>query len=131
MKRGRQGEGGGKKRKYQSVKALDDKILEYFQVVREQTDPTYQIPTISGLALHLGFLSSKALYDYEQTPKYGESIKKARLLIEKAIEHRLVGGKPPIGLIFALKNRFGWRDTQAMDITSNGETLGVVQLPQR
>lgn len=127
MKIGRQGDGGGHKRRFETVKALEDKIDAYFKHAQTQE----KLPTIAGIAHYLGFLAVGTLYDYEQTPKYGNSIKKARLRIEEMLEERLISGKPPIGLIFALKNRFKWQDKQDLDITSGGETLGVVQLPTR
>lgn len=127
MKIGKQGEGGGRKRKFETVKALDAAIEAYFK----DAESREKIPNLSAMALALGFTSSKALYDYEQTPKYGASIKKARFRLESILEERLIAGKPPIGLIFALKNRFGWQDKKDLDITSGGETLGVIALPQR
>lgn len=127
LKTNKQGLGGGRKRKYSDIKALEDKISAYFQDIQIKQS----VPTISGLSLYLGFSSVQSLYEYEQTPKFGESIKKARSAIENVLETRLVEGKPPIGLIFALKNRFKWQDKQDVDITSNGETLGIIELPQR
>ena len=127
MKIGRQGDGGGRKRKYSDVKTLEKQIDAYFESVKE----TKEIPIISGLSLFLGFGSTQSLMEYEQTPKFGASIKKARHRIESVLEQRLVSGKPPIGLIFALKNRFGWQDKKDLDVTSNGETMGVIQLPQK
>lgn len=127
LKRGKQGEGGGRKRKYESVQALEMQIQEYYRIAKEREE----IPSMSGLAIYLGFYSIQSLLDYEKTPKYGQSIKKARLYLENVLESRLIAGKPPIGLIFALKNRFKWQDKQEMDITSGGETIGVIAMPTR
>lgn len=127
LKRGKQGEGGGRKRKFSDVQALDERIKDYFEVESINN----KLPTLSGLTLHLGFSQLNALYEYEQTPKFGKSIKKARLIIENALESALISGKPPIGLIFALKNRFKWQDKQDVDITSGGETIGVIAMPTR
>lgn len=114
-------------RKYNDVKTLQLKIDSYFALIKESRE----VPTVTGLALHLGFADRRSLFEYGQTAKYGPTVKKARAIIENAIEQRLLTGKPPIGLIFWLKNNAGWNDKQDLDITSNGETLGIVQLPVR
>lgn len=144
----------GRVKKYKDIKTLEAKIEAYFKdedkkaqgqqlptVTKKGKDkegeetPTAGLLegtyTISGLALYLGFNSTAGLWNYEQSPKYGDAIKRAKYRIENQLERRLQQGKPPIGLIFALKNRFGWQDKRDMDITSGGQTLGVIALPER
>jgi len=111
----------GRKRKYTDTAVLQSKIDEYFTSV--------ETPTVTGLALHLGFTGRQALIDYGERPEFADTVKKARARIEGYLEKRLVEGKPPIGLIFSLKNNFGWKDKNEVDVTSNGETMGVVVLP--
>lgn len=115
------------KRKFGTVIDLQRKIDAYFKDVQQKAT----LPTVSGLTLFLGFASTSSTYEYLQSPKYGLTIKKAMLQIQNVLETRLIEGKPPIGLIFALKNRFDWQDKKDIDLTSNGETLGVIALPQR
>lgn len=78
------------------------------EVVREP-----EPPTITGLALYLGFASRQSLYDYEKRGEYSYIIKNARLRVEKGYELRLHGNNPT-GSIFALKN-MGWYDKQEID----------------
>ena len=66
------------------------------------------VPTITGLALHLGFCSRQSFYDYESRPEHSYTIKKARTFIEKHYEELLQVGNTT-GAIFALKN-MGWLD---------------------
>lgn len=117
----------GRVKKWVDIKALQKAIDAYFKSADSREEPY----TVSGLTLALGFVDTQSLRDYAHSPKYALIIKKAQTRIENNMETRLLSGKPPIGLIFALKNRFNWQDKQNMDITSGGETLGVVQLPTR
>ncbi len=89
---------------YQTVEELQSAVKEYFQT---ETDHI----TITGLALFLGFNSRQSLINYEERPEYMDTVKKAKLFIENSYENGLLGGKNPIGFIFALKN-FGWADRQ-------------------
>lgn len=66
------------------------------------------VPTITGLVLHCGFCNRASFYDYEERPKFSNTIKKARTMIEMNYEELLQCGGGA-GAIFALKN-FGWTD---------------------
>lgn len=74
-------------------------------------------PTITGLALALGFSSRGTIYEYEKkNDQFSYAIKKARLRCENWIEECLYCGNiPPAAGIFALKN-YGWTDRQEIDI---------------
>lgn len=65
-------------------------------------------PTITRLALALGFESRQSFYDYEKKPEFSYIIKKARLEVEAGYEDGLREANPT-GSIFALKN-MGWKD---------------------
>lgn len=80
-------------------------------------------PTITGLALHLGFESRQSIYDYEKNGEFSYLIKNARLRVEKGYELGLHGDKP-VGSIFALKN-MGWSDKTQQEIS--GPNGGPVQ----
>lgn len=103
--------------KYHDPAKLKEKIDEYFTncphkktVTHGFKRETVSVPTISGLALYLGFADKKSLYDYEKNPRFTEVIKYARTRIENIYEMGLHSPNV-IGSIFALKN-FGWQDTQ-------------------
>jgi len=71
------------------------------------------VPTVTGLAYHIGFESRQSFYDYEKNPLFSYTIKRARLFIEKEYEEQLQIGNTT-GAIFALKN-MGWTDRQSID----------------
>jgi len=121
---------GGRPPAFKTAAELEARIDDYFnyavpyrQVVIKKGNFTdvkeIPVPTISGLALHLGFNSRQSFYNYEGKPEFMDTIKKARFFIEQHYEEMLQTGNTT-GAIFALKN-FGWRDT--VDLTSNGEKL--------
>lgn len=78
-------------------------------------------PMITRLAYELGFESRQSFYDYEAKSEFSYIIKRARLYVESGYES-LLQGTNVAGSIFALKN-MGWKDTQAVDHTSNGESI--------
>jgi hypothetical protein len=65
-------------------------------------------PTLTGLALHLGFDSLAEFEEYEQNGELGYLLKRARLIIASEYEKRL-HQPSPTGAIFALKT-LGWND---------------------
>jgi len=107
---------GGRPRLYDNAEALQREVDAYF-------DNEVKAPTITGLALWLGFESRQSFYDYEKEGEFSYTIKKARLRIEERYEQRLHGNSPA-GAIFALKN-FGWTDRQEIDHTTKGEKIGL------
>ena len=123
----------GKKPKYSEVEKLQKKIDEYFancpdnRVITgfdknegEFVTMELSTPTITGLALYLGFCSRKAFYDYENKPEFSDTIKKARLRIECEYEKQLYCDKCT-GAIFALKN-LGWKDKVENEIVATEST---------
>ena len=110
---------GGRPPKFTSVEDLENAIQDYFdnlptkQVVIGGVIEEVPRPTITGLALRLGFDSRQSFYDYEQREQFSYIIKRARLMIEHEYEMGLTGPNPA-GVIFALKN-LGRRDRQEME----------------
>lgn len=111
----------GRPKKFKEVEEMQAKIDDYFKncpdfVIISAYDKntgefvTYNkiTPTITGLALHLGFVSRQSMLDYEKREEFSCTIKKARTRIEKEYEKQLHNDKCA-GAIFALKN-FGWKD---------------------
>jgi hypothetical protein len=75
------------------------------------------VPTITGLAYHLGFESRQSFYDYEEKEAFTYTVKRARLFIEKEYEEQLSVGNT-VGAIFALKN-MGWMDKTQTEVTGD------------
>ena len=68
--------------------------------------------TITGLAIFLN-TSRETLLDYQEKDEFSDTIKRAKLIIEKSYEHRLQN-RGNAGDIFALKN-FNWKDKTEVD----------------
>lgn len=125
---------------YTSVEDLQQKIDGYFEYIKGETQEVVkgskyneckgahvdiketifvrppERPTITGLALFLGFTSRQAIMNYEEKPEFVDAIKTAKLRIEAAYEQAIFNGNAA-GPIFALKN-FGWTDKQEIDQNS-------------
>ena len=96
-----------------------------------------ELPTLVEWALELGYSSAQAMGDFERkhcaTP-CAPPLKRARAKIEnkwaKAVS---VGGNNQAGLIFGLKNMFGWRDKsddelrQSVVITLSDEVSSAIE----
>lgn len=92
---------GGRPPKYKTPEEMQMVIDDYFGKVGDK-------PTMSGLALELG-MSRQALCDYAKKDEFLDTIKSARLRVEAALEQHLFSGSVA-GVIFNLKNNFGWKD---------------------
>jgi len=82
-------------------------------------------PTVTGLALDLGFCEKKSLYDYAKKPEFVHPIKRALLIVEQGYETALRENNAT-GSIFALKN-MGWIDKQNLDHTTQGEKITRIE----
>ena len=101
---------GGRPRKYESVKALENVIDEYFAECEEKE----LFPTVAGLCLDLD-LSRVGLLTYQGREEFSYTIKRAKQRVENSVEQLLMSGKAPAGAIFNLKNNFGWRDEKVIE----------------
>lgn len=128
---------------YETAVDFQTKVDTYFEYIKGEQgviksteegvpDQLYWIrkpepPTITGLALFLGFESRQSFYDYEEKPEFSYTVKRARMAIESQYEKNL-HGTSPTGSIFALKN-MGWRDKVETGFTDNdGNDVQPVQL---
>lgn len=127
------GNKGGKPPIYKTAEELQLQINAYFESlvpepikrivededgeekeIEEQGFPTP--PTITGLALFLGFCDKKSLYDYRKKEEFGYLIKRALMVVENHYEMTL-NYKSPTGAIFALKN-MDWHDKSEVEVTN-------------
>lgn len=83
---------------------------------------TTKVPyTVNGLALFLD-TTRETLNKYEYMPEFTDTIKRAKTRIENELELGLYGNNVT-GLIFNLKNNYGWKDKTETDITTKGESI--------
>ena len=68
-------------------------------------------PTVTGLALALGFKSRQSLLNYQAKPKFRDIITEAKSRVEEYTEGRLFDSSGANGAKFSLANNFeGWKE---------------------
>lgn len=91
---------------------LPEDVKEKIEAAEKVTLDT--IPTVSGLAVVLD-LTRQGLINYEGKPAFVDTVKRAKQRIEAFSEQRLHHGSA-VGMIFSLKNNFGWKDKTEQEI---------------
>ena len=116
----------GRPLKYKTPVAMQAAIDEYFNDCEYDKDGNarehIKPPTVSGLAYYLGFLDRKAISEYGLRDEFSDTIKKARIRIENYLETRLTSNAVA-GIIFNLKNNFGWKDKTEIEHSGNLATM--------
>lgn len=112
---------GGRPPKYETAEELEQAIELYFETDAyiESGENRMFAPTVTGLAYALG-MSRQALLDYENNEKFLDTIKRAKQRIGVALEQRLYGNNVT-GIIFNLKNNFGWKDARETSVNAKVE----------
>ena len=73
-------------------------------------------PTVTGLALALGFTSRQALLNYQGKKEFVDTITRAKMVIEEYAERRLYDREGVQGAKFNLINNFkGWSENPKND----------------
>lgn len=114
------------KLRYETVAEFDAAIDEYFkscqghfltdengEKIKDKNGVPIIIdarpPTMTGLALHLGFASRRGMLEYKYKKAFLPSYSRARALCEKYAEERLYDREGNRGAQFALEYAFGWK----------------------
>lgn len=92
-------------KKYDDVSIFQQKVDEYFAICDEKNRPY----TMSGLAYYLN-MDRKSLLNYSKNEMFFPTIKKAKQRVEMMLEEQLYRLGNNSGVIFNLKNNFGWID---------------------
>lgn len=98
---------GGRPPKYTSKEEIEFKINKYFFECDTNDEPY----TITGLAIALD-MSRQDLINYSKKEEFFDTIKKAKMKCENYLEKKLITEGPATGIIFNLKNNYGWKDKQ-------------------
>lgn len=133
---------GGRPPKFTSVKKMQAKIDAYFKqceghlLTDEETGkpviykgmPVYEDqrpPTVTGLALALGFATRASLMDYQGKPQFEAIILRAKSRIEQYTEERLFDRDGNAGARFSLQNNFkGWKEKAEVSLSAaEGEDI--------
>lgn len=121
----------GRPPKYKNKEDIEEKIEEYFrecegipllddegeQVVNKYGYPCYvkapKPPTVTGLALALGFTNRQSLLNYQEKKEFVDTITRAKSRVEEYAEQRLFDRDGSNGAQFSLRNNFkGWNGEQ-------------------
>lgn len=135
----------GRKPKYNESAELEKKINDYFTAcdgtplydengkpfLDKKGNPVYinkRPPTVTGLALALGFTSRKMLLEYQEKPEFCNAITCAKARVEQYAEERLFDMDGTKGAQFTLRCNFGWSDK---DDTSGDNAPVVINITGR
>lgn len=124
------GHTGGRPPKFKTAEELTNKVSDYFDsllpdVENQELEQLPEYPTITGLALFLGFESRQSIYDYcKRNEVFSYVLKRAMLAIENHYETRL-NYQSPTGAIFALKN-MNWSDKTEVEHSGEVRTPLVI-----
>lgn len=116
--------GAGRPLKYQSVEDMQRDIDKYFAECDEKGKPY----TVSGLAYAIG-TNRQTLINYEERDEFIDTIKGAKAKIEIFNEEMLYDrNTPTTGVIFNLKNNYGWKDKQEIEAEVNSSVNINIEL---
>lgn len=82
-------------------------------------------PTITGLALALGFTSRQALLNYQAKPEFVDTVTRAKMRVEAYCEERLFDKDGQRGAQFSLALNFKWRQEDAQE---DQKDTGVIEI---
>lgn len=125
--------------KYPTPESMQEAIDAYFDDIinHNRTCAPHQIdaPTMTGLAIKLGFTSRQAILNYElrKCDEFGPVVQNARIRLEEYLEKALHTRSNVHGVTFSLKNNCkGWADktesvTTNTNLTSGGLSVTFVE----
>lgn len=132
----------GAPRKWKSVSAMQKAIDAYFEscegealvIDGELQRDKYGVPiivnakppTVTGLALALGFTGRQALLDYQARPEFTDTVTRAKARCEEYAEMRLYDKDGANGAKFSLGCNFGWN----ADSEKSGDPAALTALVQ-
>ena len=138
----------GKPPMYKTVDEIEKKIEKYFkdckgypltdskgkQMFNKFGSPVFvdvHPPTVTGLALALGFTSRQALLNYQAKPEFVDTITRAKARVEQYAEERLFDRDGSNGAQFSLRNNFkGWDADKKNDNSGDRKITIVNNIPR-
>ena len=116
----------GRPLKFKNVKELQDAIDGYFLSCEDPEKPGVFIRplTITSLAVYLD-TSRETLLNYETKDEFFGTIKKAKEKIHAWTEEQLYRNTQVTGVIFNLKNNYGWKEKTESEVEHKGN-LGFI-----
>lgn len=136
----------GRPPKYKTKEEIEGKIDRYFEeckgeILRDDDGKVIynrwgnpvivneHPPTITGLALALGFTSRQALLNYQAKAEFVDTITRAKTRVEAYTEERLFDRDGSNGAQFSLRNNFrGWNDRVQTDLEMEEQKARIEQI---
>lgn len=136
----------GRPPKYKCKEEIEEKIEAYFKkcegrVLEDKNgDPILdkwgkpiiverEVPTITGLALALGFSTRLSLLNYQGKVEFMNTITRAKTRVEAYTEQRLFDRDGSNGAQFSLRNNFkGWNDKQITVLDEEEQKARIEQI---
>ena len=131
---------------YNSVEEMQEKIDQYFvdcegelfrdddgEIVYDKFGKPIIMnakpPTVTGLALALGFTSRQALLNYQNRDEFFDAITRAKTRIEEYVEGRLFDKDGVTGAKFSLANNFkNWTDKAPTELDKREQEARIKQI---
>lgn len=136
----------GRPPKYKSKEEIEEKIESYFKkcegkILRDDGgNPVFDKygrivivdkhpPTVTGLAIALGFSTRQSLLNYQEKKEFVDTITRAKTMVEAYAEERLFDRDGCAGAQFSLKNNFvGWSDKKQSDMDIEEQRARIEQV---
>lgn len=136
----------GRPSKYKTKEEIEEKIEAYFkecegEILKDtEGEPILdkfghpviikqKPPTVTGLALALGFLSRQALLNYQGKKEFNDTIMRAKTKIEAYTEERLFDRDGVNGAKFSLVNNFkGWNEKQQTEFDQEEQKAKIERI---
>jgi hypothetical protein len=107
------------KEKWTNAETLRLMIDNYFHQCNLEGKPY----TVTGLALYLG-TNRQTILNYENKDEFKPIIEWGKLKIHNNWEEMLPSKeRATVGVIFNLKNNWGWKNEDKLDMTTGGEKI--------
>lgn len=136
----------GRPPKYRSKEEIEEKIDAYFkkcegEILKDDKGKTVfnkfgnpviinqKPPTVTGLALALGFSTRLSLLNYQGKKEFMNTITRAKTMIEAYTEQRLFDKDGSSGAQFSLRNNFkGWNEKQITELDQEEQRARIAQI---
>lgn len=133
---------------YKTVNEIEEKIDIYFkecegEILKDDNGKTAlnkfgnpvvinrKPPTVTGLALALGFTNRLDLLRYQGKEEFCNTITRAKSMVEQYAEERLFDREGSNGAQFSLRNNFkGWDADKKNDDSGDGKITIVNNIPR-
>lgn len=103
-----------------SQEDLLNHLTAYFNSCRDHS----KLPTMTGIARSLNVTRHQLLSTNHQDPVFAQILQHAKQTIVEYVEELLLSGRPPIGLIFWLKNNDNWIDKT--EVAHNDKSMSEI-----